>query len=126
MTSLRVKKQGPLHIETSGGTLISLTASMVAATQPTVTIEIYGERGSGFYCDLPRPSVKFLGVKAHKQNPPVWGVHALQRSLAGFAEWIQDDKPYLTPAQEALPVLAAIDGVYRSAEGGQGADIDHL
>ena len=28
-------------------------------------------------------------------------------------------KPYLTPAEEALPVLAAISAIYRSARSGQ-------
>jgi UDP-N-acetyl-2-amino-2-deoxyglucuronate dehydrogenase len=102
-------------VETSGGTLISITSSMVAAPKQAATIEVYGERGTARYCDLPTSAVKFVGVRTRKERPPEWGVHALQRSLAGFANWVLDKKPYLTPARETLPVLVAVDGIYRSA-----------
>jgi predicted dehydrogenase len=46
-------------------------------------------------------------------------VHALQRSLEAFRAWIQEDRPYLTPAAEALPVLAAVEALYRSARTGE-------
>ena len=106
-------------IETESGTLISITSSMVAAREGAVTLEVYGERGTALYRDLPLPSVKFVGVKVRKERPPEWGLHALQRSLAGFANWVLTDKPYLTPAHETLPVLAAVDGIYRSAGSGK-------
>jgi len=106
-------------VETGGGTLISITSSMVASSEQAVTIEIYGEQGTVRYRDLPRPSLKFSDVKIRKERPPEWGVHALQRSLAGFANWVLDDKPYLIPAHQTLPVLAAVDGIYRSARSGK-------
>ena len=105
-------------LETRGGTLISLTSSMVAATEGAVSIEVYGERGTAFYKNQPMPSVKFIGIRVRKERPPERGVHALQRSLAGFARWIVDDKPFLIPAVTTLPVLAAVDGIYRSAKSG--------
>ena len=106
-------------VETSGRTLISVVSSMVAATEQTVTIEAYGEKGTAKYADRPFPHVKFIGAKVRKERPPERGVHALQRSLAGFAKWILEDKPYLIPAHETLPVLAAVDGIYRSALSGK-------
>jgi UDP-N-acetyl-2-amino-2-deoxyglucuronate dehydrogenase len=106
-------------VETAGGTLISVVSSMAAATEQAVTLEAYGERGTAFYRDLPFPAVKFVGLKIRKERPPELGVHALQRSLMGFAKWILDDKPFLTPAASTLPVLAAVDGIYRSAKTGQ-------
>jgi UDP-N-acetyl-2-amino-2-deoxyglucuronate dehydrogenase len=106
-------------VETDGGTLISITSSMVAASEQAVAIEFYGERGTALYRDLPLPRVKFVGVNARMERPPEWGLHALQRSLAGFANWVLNDKPYLTPAHETLPVLAAVDGIYRSARSGK-------
>jgi UDP-N-acetyl-2-amino-2-deoxyglucuronate dehydrogenase len=112
-------------IETSGGTLISVVSSMVTATEQKVTIEAYGERGTALYADRPFPHVKFIGVKIHKERPPERGVHALQRSLAGFAKWILDDKPFLTPAASTLSVLAAVDGIYRSANSGQKSKIEN-
>jgi predicted dehydrogenase len=106
-------------IQTSGGTLVNITSSMVAASEQAVTIEFYGERGTGRYRNLPLPSVKFIGVRVRKERPPVWGVHALQRSLAGFARWVLDNEPFLIPAESALPVLAAVETIYRSTLSGK-------
>jgi UDP-N-acetyl-2-amino-2-deoxyglucuronate dehydrogenase len=106
-------------VETSGGTLLNIASSMVAASEQVVTVEVYGERGTGIYRDLPLPSLKFVGIKVRTERPPEWGVHALQRSLAGFTSWVLDDKPYLIPVHTALPVLAAVDGIYRSAHSGK-------
>jgi len=106
-------------VETEGGTLISIASSMVAATEQKVTIEAYGENGTAIYANSPLPHVKFISVKIQREQPPEWGVHALQRSLVGFANWILNDKLFLTPATSTLPVLAAVDGIYRSASSGQ-------
>jgi predicted dehydrogenase len=102
-------------LKTEGGTLISITSSMVAAREGAVTIEVYGERATAVYTDRPQPHVRFQGSRVRAERPPEWGVHALQRSLAGFAHWVLADKPFLTPAASALPVLAGVDGIYRSA-----------
>ena len=113
-------------VETSGGTLISITSSMVAATEQAVTIEVYGEKGTATYRDLPFPLVKFTGVNVRRERPPEWGVHALQRSLAGFVKWVLHDKPFLIPAASAVPVLAAVDAIYRSAKSGQRLEVESL
>jgi UDP-N-acetyl-2-amino-2-deoxyglucuronate dehydrogenase len=106
-------------VETSGGTLINITSTMAAASEQAVTIEVYGERGIGIYANRPRSSVKFIGCRVHRDRPPERGLHALQRSLAGFAKWVLDDKVFLIPAASTLPVLAAVDGIYRSARSGK-------
>jgi len=111
-------------VETEGGTLVSIVSSMVAANEQKVTIEAYGERGTALYADRPFPHVKFNGVNVRKERPPERGVHALQRSLAGFAKWILDDKPFLIPAADTIPVLAAVDGIYRSAKSGEREPIE--
>ncbi len=113
-------------IETRSGTLISVVSSMVAATEQRVTIEAYGERGTAIYADRPLPHVKFIGANIKKARPPEWGVHALQRSLAGYANWILNDKPFLIPAASTLPVLAAVDGMYRSANTSQRSKVESL
>ena len=105
-------------VETSGGTLINIVSTMAAAQEQAVTIEAYGEHGTARYFNQPRPTVKFNGVSVQREQPPQQGVHALQRSLAGFADWVLDDKPFLIPAASTLPVLAAVDGIYRSAKSG--------
>jgi predicted dehydrogenase len=106
-------------VETEKGTLISLTSSMVTSSSQSVTIEMYGEKGTAFYRASPFPSVRFKDVRVKVQRPPVWGVHAYQRSLAGFAKWVLEDRPYLIPAEDTKPVMAAVDAVYRSARSGK-------
>ena len=113
-------------VETSSGTLISITSTMAAASEQAVTIEAYGERGTASYRNLPLPSLRFTGVRVRREPPPELGVHALESSLSGFAKWILEDKPYLTPAASSLPVLAAVDGIYRSARNGQKAQVESL
>jgi predicted dehydrogenase len=99
---------------------------MVAAKEQAVVIEVYGEKGMAIYKDLPLPSVKFIGLNIRKEKPPERGIHALQRSIAGFANWVVNDQPFLTPAASTLPVLAAVDGIYRSARTGQRSIIEDL
>jgi predicted dehydrogenase len=111
-------------VQTRRGALISITSSMVAVPEQLVTIEIYGERGAAVYRSLPSPHVKFLGRRVRQASPPGWGVHALQRSLAGFARWTLENEPFLIPAASAVPVLAAVDGIYRSAHTGERSIID--
>jgi UDP-N-acetyl-2-amino-2-deoxyglucuronate dehydrogenase len=106
-------------VETSGGTLVQIASSMVAASDQEVTIEVYGERGTGIYRSRAFPHARFTGARPRRRHPPERGVHALQRSLAGFARWILDGRPFLVPAHEALPVLAAVDAIYRSAHSGK-------
>ena len=105
-------------VETQKGTLISITTSMLASSEQPVTIEIYGRRGTAFYTDKPFPKIRFKDVRIKKERPPIWGVHAYQRSLAGFANWVLKDEPYLTPIEETIPIMAAIDAIYRSAQTG--------
>lgn len=106
-------------VETDAGTLISITSSMEAHRESAVEIEVYGERGTALYRDKPFPSVRFKGVHVKRGTLPVPGVHALQRSLVGFTRWVLDGGSYLIPAPEAVPVLAAVDAVYRSARLGR-------
>jgi predicted dehydrogenase len=113
-------------IETAGGSLISITSSMVAAREQAVTLEVYGEQGTAIYTNRPFPSLKVIGAQIRKERPPEWGVHALQRSLAGFAKWVLDDKSFLIPAPGTLPVLAAVEAIYRSARDGRKAEIESL
>jgi predicted dehydrogenase len=106
-------------VELESGALIQVSSSMVARPEQAVTLELYGERGTALYSNQPWPRARFRGLRIRRARPPVWGVHALQRSLEAFRGWIQDDRPYLIPAAEALPVLAAVEALYRSASSGK-------
>ena len=105
-------------IELENGILFQINSTMAANPEGPVKIEIYAEKGTAIYINKPLPSLKFYGVNIKKSRLPVSGVHALGRSLEGFRAWIMDDQPFLTPAEEALPALAAVEGIYKSASSG--------
>jgi UDP-N-acetyl-2-amino-2-deoxyglucuronate dehydrogenase len=109
--------QGVLALES--GALLQISSAMVANPEQPLSIEVYGEHGTALYSDKPLPHVRFRGVRVRKDRPPVWGVHALQRSLEAFRRWVVEGKPYLTPARASLPALAAVEALYRSAKSGQ-------
>ncbi len=111
-------------VKLKNGTRIQITSSMITNPEQPLEIKAYGEKGTGIYTNKPRPQVKFIGVSPGKERPPARGIHALQRSLEGFRAWIVDDKPYLTPIQQAVPVLAAVEGIYASAKLNRTVKID--
>ncbi len=113
-------------IQTESGALINLTSTMAAAVEEAVQVEVYGERGQATYTNLPFPRLRVRGVRLSRASPPVVGLHALQRSLSGFVRWVLDDQPYLIPAQEALPALAALEAVYRSARSGRRESVEKV
>lgn len=106
-------------VATAGGTLVTIASTMVAAREGAVSIEVFGARGTGRYTNRPWPRVTFDAVRPQWARAPGWGVHALQKSLAGFVRWVLDDEPFLVPAVETLPVLAAVEGMYRAAASGR-------
>lgn len=106
-------------VELKGGAVLELASSMVVTPEQPLRIEMYGERGTAIYTDKPFPRVRFKGIRSRRQRPPVPGLHALMRSLEAFRCWAVDDEPYLIPAAEALPALAAVEGIYRAARSGQ-------
>ncbi len=106
-------------VQLKNGALIQVSSSMVARPEQGVTLELYGERGTALYSNRPWPHVRFRGLHVRRMRPPGWGVHALQRSLEAFRAWVMGGRPYLTPAEEALPVLAAVDALYRSSQTGE-------
>ncbi len=106
-------------VETEGGTLIQICSTLAASSEQTASIEVYGERGTAIYASSLLPQVKFKDVKIKKERPPHWGIHALQRSLEGFRTWVTNGLPYLTPAAQSLPALAAVEAIYASAQSGK-------
>jgi UDP-N-acetyl-2-amino-2-deoxyglucuronate dehydrogenase len=109
---------GTLALES--GALIAVSSSMVARPEQAVTLELYGQRATALYSGrrplAPWPHVRFRGRRVRRERPPARGVHALARSLEGFRAWVVEGRPYLTPAAGALPVLAAVDALYRAFE----------
>lgn len=113
-------------VEMSNGALVQISSSMAAASEQAVTIEVYGAKATAIYTDSPWPGVKFIGGKVHRQSPPVWGLHALQRSVEAFGAWVQGGEPHLVTVRESLPALAVVEAIYRSAETGQRSKVESL
>ncbi len=111
-------------LQTRSGTLITITSTMAAAVEQAVTIEVYGEEATAIYTNRPWSRVSFRGKRIARAVPPVRGVHALQRSLSGFSRWVAGGEPFLTPAASTLPVLAAVDALYRAAQSGNGETVE--
>ena len=111
-------------IELESGVLIQVISSMVAASEQKVTIDVYGSRATALYSGFSSPKVRFIGARPPRYQVPAKGIHALFRCIEGFRAWVMEDRPFLTPAAQSLPVLAAIEAVYKSAATGKTVDTD--
>ncbi len=123
-SEVEVEDLGMGIVSLSSGALLSVTSSMIAVPERPATIEIYGSRATGLYTGSVLPKVRFLGARVRRERPPVWGLHALFRSIEGFRRWVCDGEPYLVPASSALRVLAVVEALYRSAESGARQPVD--
>ena len=123
MDDIEVEDLAQGIVEMESGALIQICSMMVASSEQPVSVELYGEQGTAVYTPFPLPHTKFRDVRVKAQPPPHRGIHALQRSLEGFRSWIMDDQPYLIPANEALPALAVVEAIYRSARTGKKEEV---
>jgi len=112
-------------VEMPEDTLLQISTTMASASEQAVTIEIYGDKATAIYSNKPWPNVKFIGVNIHREIPPMWGVHALQRSLEAFGSWVQSGAPHLCPVQESLVTLAVVEAIYRSSMIGQKSMVEN-
>ena len=111
-------------IELESGVLIQAVSSMVAASEQKVTIDVYGSKATALYSGFSSPKVRFIGARPPQYRVPAKGLHALFRCIEGFRAWVMEERPFLTPAAQSLPVLAAIEAVYKSAATGKTEEID--
>lgn len=118
-TKVEVEDLAHAIVEMESGASVQISSTMAATPEQGLRIEVYGSRGTAIYTNRPWPRVAFLGVRVRKARPPVWGLHALQRSLEGFRRWALGGSAYLTPLHEAIPVLATVEAIYRSARSGR-------
>jgi predicted dehydrogenase len=124
-------------VELENGAVIQVTSSMVAATEQAVTVEVYGERGTAVYTNRPWPRLRYIkgkeggrarglgelvpgpSVVGGRGRVPYFGMHAMQRCLKGFRDWVLFDQPFLIPGVSALPALRVVEAIYQSAQEGQ-------
>jgi len=106
-------------VELGNGAWIEICSSMASASEQAVSIEIYGSKATAAYTDRPLPRVRFVGGGVKTENVPIFGFHALQRSIEGFRRWVDGGEPHLAAGRKSLPVLATVEAIYRSAESGK-------
>ena len=54
-------------------------------------------------------------IEKSRGKVPYFGVHAMHRCLKGFRDWVLYDRPFLIPGEAALPALAVVEAIYKSA-----------
>jgi predicted dehydrogenase len=108
------------------GALIEICSSMAAASEQMTSIEIYGSKATAIYTDRLLPRVRFIGGRVKTESVPIFGVHALQRSIEGFRRCVNGGEPHLVAGRESLSVLAAVEAIYRSAVSGSRLKVTHL
>jgi predicted dehydrogenase len=113
-------------VELENGALIEICSSMAVASEQAASIEIYGSKATAIYTDRPLPRVRFIGGRVKTESVPIFGIHALQRSIEGFRRWVIGGEPHLVAGRESLTVLAAVEAIYRSAVSGSRLKVAHL
>lgn len=123
-------------VELGEGPVIQLTSSMVSAVEGSITIELYGERANAVCRTAPVGRLRVArtkGAPAVARGAPngaglpaldVRGPHPFARSVEGFRRWADGGPAHLCPAREALPVLAVVEAIYKSAESGKVEEVE--
>ena len=86
-------------------------------------LEFAGSRGQIHYHGPFPASVKYIGIKRHRDHPPGCGLINYSRLVDNFAQWVLTDTPFLNPAEESLKVLSIVFGLYNAARTGQRVSI---
>jgi predicted dehydrogenase len=105
------------QLETSSGIPIFISSSMVSPPGFRASIAVYGSRGCIRYEGPGRASLRGYGVRVPR--PVVFTqLHSYRASLSGFKKWVNGGELYRCTAGDAMPVLRAVDAIYRSAGSG--------
>ena len=105
-------------VETESGLPITITSSMVTRPQRRVSIAAYGRAGTVVYRGPWRPSLRGRGVRV-RAPIVITQLHAYVASLAAFRDFHDGCSRCACAAADALPVMRAVEGLYRSAAEGR-------
>ena len=94
--------------ELENGVLVQVCSSMVANPEGIPSIELYGALDTFFF-----------SFAQEERLPDGSYENSITRSLEGFRAWVEEDIPYRIPAEEAIPALAVVEAMYRSAQSGK-------
>jgi predicted dehydrogenase len=105
-------------LECAGGEIIEICSSMASPPERPVVIEVQGSTGAVRYRGPKWPQLRWFGGnrRLRRRGRPVFSeFDPLYGSLEGFRRWVSGGEPHRCRAEEALPVLQAVDGIYAAA-----------
>jgi len=111
-------------VETTSGIPITIVSSMVSRPGFAMSVTVYGTLGSATYVASLIPRIHYHGIRARSSAPSTL-LQPYRASLAAFRDWLEGGVRYECTISDALPVLAAIDALYRSAESGRWENVEH-
>ncbi len=79
-------------------------------------LEVYGDDGYGEYIKKFRSHVKFKGIKPPRYSYGKPAVHAVQKVVRDFRDYVLSDKKHLCTGQDAIRVIEAVNYIYDSLE----------
>jgi len=114
---VEVEDIGVGTVKFESGAIATILGSQATKPPKHTQIGFWGEKGSvecTYWHDI-IARVKYHGIKHVKTSTPTRGLHALTRSIRGFARWVLDGTSYLCNAWEALKPLYIVLSMYESA-----------
>ncbi len=121
-TSSETEDLASAIVETGSGAPVFITSSMVSRPGAQVSIAMYGSSGSLIYHGPQRARLRAYRVRVGR-SIVLTQLHPYVASVAGFRDWVEGGPPHRCTVADALPVMRAIDGAYRSARTGMSAEI---
>lgn len=105
------------ELELSNGILVQFLSTMASPVEQAVRLEVYGEKGYGEYIKKIGSRVKFKGVKPPKYKYGKPALHAVQKGVRDFREYVLGIKTHLCTGKDAASVLEAVNFIYDNTEG---------
>ena len=105
-------------VETESGLPIMITSSMVTRPQRRLSIAVHGSAGTVVYRGPSRPALRSRGVRVRAPFV-LTQLHPYVASLAAFRDSHEGRPSAVCTAADALPVMRAVDALYRSAAEGR-------
>ncbi len=105
----------------ASGAMLQVASTMAAGVERGLSLEVVGDRGSVTYRADAGSPLSIRGGANARVKPPSGiprGIHALQRSMRAFRNWVVGGERSIHAAATAIPVLRAVQACYTSARNG--------
>ena len=95
---------------------VQFLSTMAAPVEGKIVLEVFGDRGYGLYTKKLGSHVRFSGIKPPRYNYGYPAVHAVQKGVRDFRDYILTGKEHLCSGREAIKVLKAVNFIYDNIE----------